>query len=84
MKSETVKNTIVKKTLLSVNVNKIATLRNSRGGDSPNLVKMASHILDCGVRGLTVHPRPDERHIRFTDVFDLKQLIRAATNENVS
>ena len=64
-----------KKTLLSVNVNKIATLRNSRGGNLPNLVETSRYILDCGVLGLTVHPRPDERHIKFQDVFDLKGLI---------
>jgi pyridoxine 5-phosphate synthase len=65
---------------LSVNINKIATLRNSRGGDNPNLVKTA---LDCerfGVQGITVHPRPDERHIRYQDVFDLKQKIKTEFN----
>lgn len=58
-------------TKLSVNINKIATLRNSRGADVPNLLKVA---LDCerfGAEGITVHPRPDERHIRYQDVFDL-------------
>lgn len=57
-------------TKLSVNINKIATLRNARGGDNPNVVKMA---LDCeafGAQGITVHPRPDERHIRYQDVRD--------------
>ncbi len=65
---------------LSVNINKIATLRNSRGGDNPNLVKTA---LDCerfGAQGITVHPRPDERHIRYQDVFDLKQKIKTEFN----
>lgn len=60
---------------LSVNVNKIATLRNSRGGNNPDLVRVA---LDCerfGAQGITVHPRPDERHIRYQDVFDLKAVI---------
>jgi pyridoxine 5-phosphate synthase len=60
---------------LSVNINKIATLRNSRGGNNPDLVKVA---LDCerfGAEGITVHPRPDERHIRYQDVFDLKGVI---------
>lgn len=60
---------------LSVNINKIATLRNSRGGNNPDLVKVA---LDCerfGAEGITVHPRPDERHIRYQDVFDLKSVI---------
>ncbi|HTO15715.1 MAG TPA: pyridoxine 5'-phosphate synthase [Edaphocola sp.] len=58
---------------LSVNINKIATLRNSRGGDNPNLLKVA---LDCerfGAQGITVHPRPDERHIKYADVYELKQ-----------
>ncbi|ADQ19157.1 pyridoxine 5'-phosphate synthase [Leadbetterella byssophila] len=62
-------------TKLSVNINKIATLRNSRGGDVPNVLQVA---LDCekfGAQGITVHPRPDERHIRYQDVFDLKEKI---------
>lgn len=65
---------------LSVNINKIATLRNSRGGDNPNLLKTA---LDCekfGAQGITVHPRPDERHIRYQDVFDLKEKINTEFN----
>ncbi|MBG6236992.1 pyridoxine 5-phosphate synthase [Pedobacter sp. CAN_A7] len=65
---------------LSVNINKIATLRNSRGGNNPNLVKVA---LDCerfGAQGITVHPRPDERHIRYQDVFDLKEVIATEFN----
>ncbi|MBD3748024.1 MAG: pyridoxine 5'-phosphate synthase [Sphingobacteriales bacterium] len=65
---------------LSVNINKIATLRNSRGGDNPNLLKTA---LDCerfGAQGITVHPRPDERHIRYQDVFDLKAKIKTEFN----
>ena len=65
---------------LSVNINKIATLRNSRGGDNPNLVKTA---LDCerfGAQGITVHPRPDELHIRYQDVFDLKEKIKTEFN----
>ena len=67
-------------THLSVNINKIATLRNSRGGNNPNLVKVA---LDCerfGAQGITVHPRPDERHIRYQDVFDLKNVIATEFN----
>lgn len=67
-------------TKLSVNINKIATLRNSRGGDNPNLVKVA---LDCekfGAQGITVHPRPDERHIRYQDTFDLKAVISTEFN----
>jgi pyridoxine 5-phosphate synthase len=65
---------------LSVNINKIATLRNARGGDVPNLVKVA---LDCekfGAQGITIHPRPDERHIRYQDVYDLKKVITAEFN----
>lgn len=65
---------------LSVNINKIATLRNSRGGNNPDLVKVA---LDCerfGAEGITVHPRPDERHIRYQDVFDLKAVIATEFN----
>lgn len=65
---------------LSVNINKIATLRNSRGGNNPDLVKVA---LDCerfGAEGITVHPRPDERHIRYQDVFDLKAIIATEFN----
>jgi pyridoxine 5-phosphate synthase len=65
---------------LSVNINKIATLRNSRGGNNPDLVKVA---LDCerfGAEGITVHPRPDERHIRYNDVFELKKVIATEFN----
>lgn len=65
---------------LSVNINKIATLRNSRGGNNPDLVQVA---LDCerfGAEGITVHPRPDERHIRYKDVFDLKKVISTEFN----
>lgn len=65
---------------LSVNINKIAALRNSRGGNNPNLVQVA---LDCerfGAEGITVHPRPDERHIRYNDVFDLKKAITTEFN----
>lgn len=67
-------------TKLSVNINKVATLRNARGGDTPNVVKVA---LDCeafGADGITVHPRPDERHIRRKDVFDLRPLLRTEFN----
>ena len=67
-------------THLSVNINKIATLRNSRGGNNPDLLKVA---LDCerfGAQGITVHPRPDERHIRYQDVYDLKQNIHTEFN----
>lgn len=67
-------------TKLSVNINKIATLRNSRGGNVPDLLKVA---LDCerfGAQGITVHPRPDERHIRYQDVYDLKPLLSTEFN----
>lgn len=67
-------------TKLSVNINKIATLRNSRGGNVPDLLQVA---LDCerfGAQGITVHPRPDERHIRYRDVYDLKPLLTTEFN----
>ena len=67
-------------TKLSVNINKIATLRNARGGNNPDVVKVA---LDCekfGAEGITVHPRPDERHIRRADVFALRPLLRTEFN----
>lgn len=67
-------------TRLSVNINKIATLRNSRGGNNPNLVKMAKDCEAFGAEGITVHPRPDERHIRYKDVYDLKQNISTEFN----
>ena len=59
-------------TKLSVNINKIATLRNSRGGDTPNVVEFAKDVQRFGAEGVTIHPRPDERHIRYQDAFDLK------------
>ena len=59
-------------TKLSVNINKIATLRNSRGGDVPNVVQFAKDVQRFGAEGVTIHPRPDERHIRYQDAFDLK------------
>lgn len=59
-------------TKLSVNINKIATLRNSRGGDVPNVVQFAKDVQKFGAQGVTVHPRPDERHIRYQDAYDLK------------
>ena len=67
-------------TKLSVNINKIATLRNSRGGNNPDLVKTALDIERFGADGITVHPRPDERHIRYNDVFDLKKVIATELN----
>jgi pyridoxine 5-phosphate synthase len=59
-------------TKLSVNINKIATLRNSRGGDVPNVVQFAKDVQRFGAEGVTIHPRPDERHIRYQDARDLK------------
>ncbi len=59
-------------TKLSVNINKIATLRNSRGGDVPNVVEFAKDVQRFGSEGVTIHPRPDERHIRYQDAYDLK------------
>ncbi|ANW97138.1 pyridoxine 5'-phosphate synthase [Wenyingzhuangia fucanilytica] len=66
--------------VLSVNVNKIATLRNSRGGDVPNLVQVAKDIEEFGGQGITIHPRPDERHIRYQDAFDLKEIVSTELN----
>ena len=63
-------------TKLSVNVNKIATLRNARGGDNPNVVKVALDCVRFGADGITVHPRPDERHIRPADVYLLKNYLK--------
>ena len=60
-------------TRLSVNVNKIATLRNARGGNNPNVIKIAKDCEVFGAQGITVHPRPDERHITYQDVLDLKE-----------
>ncbi|MBC7888422.1 MAG: pyridoxine 5'-phosphate synthase [Ferruginibacter sp.] len=65
---------------LSVNINKIATLRNSRGGNNPDLVETALDIERFGADGITVHPRPDERHIRYADVYALKKLISTEFN----
>lgn len=67
-------------TRLSVNINKIATLRNSRGGNNPDLIKTALDIEAFGAEGITVHPRPDERHIRYADVRALKKAIRTEFN----
>ena len=67
-------------TKLSVNVNKIATLRNSRGGDFPNVVKVACDIESFGAEGITIHPRPDERHIRYQDAYDLKKVVTTEFN----
>jgi len=67
-------------TKLSVNVNKIATLRNSRGGNAPDLLKVVKDIEDFGAQGITIHPRPDERHIKYQDARDLKKLVRTEFN----
>jgi pyridoxine 5-phosphate synthase len=67
-------------TRLSVNINKIATLRNSRGGDNPNLVQVARDCERFGAEGITVHPRPDERHIRYQDVSDLSAILSTEFN----
>jgi len=67
-------------TRLSVNINKIATLRNARGGNVPDLLRVAADIERFGAEGITVHPRPDERHIRKTDVYELKKIVRTEFN----
>lgn len=67
-------------TKLSVNINKIATLRNARGGNMPDLIKAAIDIQQFGADGITVHPRPDERHIRYKDVYELKQVVHTEFN----
>jgi pyridoxine 5-phosphate synthase len=67
-------------TKLSVNINKIATLRNARGGNFPDLIKVASDCERFGAQGITVHPRPDERHIRYQDVYDLKNVVTTEFN----
>lgn len=67
-------------TKLSVNINKIATIRNARGGNTPNLVEAALNCERFGAQGITVHPRPDERHIRYQDVFDLKKVVKTEFN----
>jgi pyridoxine 5-phosphate synthase len=67
-------------TRLSVNINKIALIRNSRGGNVPDVVKIALHCESCGAEGITVHPRPDARHIRHSDVVDLKKVIHTEFN----
>lgn len=67
-------------TKLSVNINKIATLRNARGGDYPNVVQHAIDIQSFGAQGITVHPRPDERHITYQDARDIKPIITTEFN----
>ena len=67
-------------TKLSVNINKIATLRNARGGNNPNLIQVAKDCERFGAQGITVHPRPDQRHVRYQDVYDLKQTVTTEFN----
>ncbi|WP_299226798.1 pyridoxine 5'-phosphate synthase [uncultured Psychroserpens sp.] len=67
-------------TKLSVNINKIATLRNSRGGNTPNVVQFAKDVQRFGAEGVTVHPRPDERHIKYQDTRDLKSVVYTEFN----
>ena len=67
-------------TKLSVNINKIATLRNARGGNHPDLLKAAKDIESYGADGITIHPRPDERHIRYSDVYELSKIVRSEFN----
>ena len=67
-------------TKLSVNINKIATLRNSRGGDTPNVVQFAKDVQEFGAQGVTIHPRPDQRHIRYQDAYDLKPVVYTEYN----
>lgn len=67
-------------TKLSVNINKFATLRNARGGNNPNLIQIAKDCEAFGAQGITVHPRPDERHIRYQDVIELKEVVKTELN----
>ena len=67
-------------TKLSVNINKIATLRNARGGNYPSVVQVAKDVQLFGAHGVTIHPRPDERHIRYKDAYDLKQAVTTEYN----
>ena len=67
-------------TKLSVNINKIATLRNARGGNYPSVVQVAKDVQLFGANGVTIHPRPDERHIRYQDAYDLKQAVTTEYN----
>ncbi|MCC6818919.1 MAG: pyridoxine 5'-phosphate synthase [Bacteroidia bacterium] len=67
-------------TKLSVNINKLATIRNSRGGNNPDILQYASKIESYGAHGITVHPRPDQRHIRYEDVYALKQVVKTEFN----
>ena len=67
-------------TRLSVNINKLATLRNARGGDNPNLIAWTKQIESYGAQGITIHPRPDQRHVRKSDVYKLKQTVTTEFN----
>ncbi len=67
-------------TKLSVNINKIATLRNSRGGNVPNVLQVAKDLQQFGAQGITIHPRPDERHIKYQDAYDLKNVVYTEYN----
>jgi pyridoxine 5-phosphate synthase len=67
-------------TQLSVNINKIATLRNSRGGNVPDLLKVATDLQSFGAQGITVHPRPDQRHIRYSDALALPKVLTTEFN----
>ena len=67
-------------TLFSVNLNKLALIRNSRGTDYPNLLTFVKKLIDLGVKGFTVHPRPDERHIRYQDVYDISEFLKDYRN----
>ncbi len=67
-------------TKLSVNINKIATLRNARGGNVPDLLKVATDVQRFGAHGITIHPRPDERHIRYRDAYELKNIVHTEYN----
>jgi pyridoxine 5-phosphate synthase len=65
---------------LSVNINKVALIRNSRGGNMPDLIRIAQDIESYGAEGITIHPRPDQRHIRYSDIPDLKTVVRTELN----
>ena len=67
-------------TKLSVNINKVATIRNARGGNNPDILRVAHDCEQFGADGITVHPRPDERHIRYQDVRDLKSMLTTEFN----
>ena len=71
---------IINKTKLSVNINKLATIRNARGGNNPDIIKFAEKIESYGAEGITIHPRPDQRHIRFDDVYALKNTVKTEYN----